>query len=271
MIRVCFYGDLRQYGRRFDLQAVTPAEALHALFTQIKGLRQHIQNGIYQVRWRGQDQSADSIENIFRRPESGVLHIVPRVAGAGKRGGVVQTVLGVVLIVVGAFTNWAGGSYLIQAGIGLVLGGVAQMLTKQPRLDISKGVEASRNTAFSNLDNTSAQGRPVPLAYGLVYCGSRVISQGVESRRINTGNGKNDAVQRYAGISKLLPDLAINYADEPPGKLTAADLTMAIDKVFRAGKAAMAPNGKKYNTDFENDSVRARNYTATYTVNRKAV
>lgn len=38
MITVCFYGDLRKYGRRFVLHAATPAEALHALFMQLNGL-----------------------------------------------------------------------------------------------------------------------------------------------------------------------------------------------------------------------------------------
>ena len=57
MITVCFYGDLSRFGRRFDLQAETPAEALHALFVQIGGLRGHIRNGVYQVRFGGEDQT----------------------------------------------------------------------------------------------------------------------------------------------------------------------------------------------------------------------
>lgn len=241
MITVCLYGGLRKYGRRFDLHAETPAEALHALFVQIQGLRQAVRDGLFQVRFKGKDQTEESIESDFRRPDSGILHIVPRVAGAGKVG---QAVAGVVLIVVGAVISAGSygslspyGGYMIQAGIGLLIGGVAQMLTKQPKLDTERhGVQQSRNTSFSNLDNTAAQGRPVPLAYGLVYAGSRVVSQGVESRRLETSG---DAV-----------------LTDP----TARDVTLDIEKKFVTGKAASAPNGQRYNTDFANDSVRARNY-----------
>lgn len=237
MITVCLYGGLREYGRRFSLHAETPAEALHALFTQVRGLKQRIRDGIYQVRFSGEDQSEETIADVFRRPAAGVLHIVPRVSGAGKNGGIIQTVLGIVLIVVGAYTSWAGGGSLVAAGIGMVAGGVAQMLTKQPKLQTSKGIEDSKNTAFSNLANTSAQGRPVPLAYGLCYCGSRVVSQGVQSRRI-------DPAETAAS--------------------SGAVAEIGLSKTFTAGVAAEAPNGQKYNTDFSDDSVRARNYTASF-------
>nr|WP_250581380.1 hypothetical protein [Neisseria subflava] len=89
------------------------------------------------------------------------------------------------LIVVGAFTWYSGGVSLVVAGVGMVAGGVAQMLTKPPKFDGGKGVENSRNSGFSNLSNTAAQGQPMPLAYGRIYCGSRVVSQGIESRRLD--------------------------------------------------------------------------------------
>lgn len=240
MITVCLHGSLREHGRRFDLHVETPAEALRALFCQLDGLRDKMRSGFFQVRFNGQDQSESEIAEVFAQPAAGILHLVPRVSGAGKNGGIWQTIAGAVLIVVGAVTSWAGGSILIQAGIGLVVGGVAQMLTRPPKLDMEqRGQKAGRNTAFSNLDNTAAQGQPVPLGYGLVYCGSRVVSQGVESRRVDT-----------AGDPVL---------QDP----TAENVTLNIQKTFIPGVAARAPNGQLYNTDFNHDSVRARNYTAS--------
>ncbi|OSI13621.1 phage tail protein, partial [Neisseria dumasiana] len=146
-------------------------------FVQIQGLRQAVRDGLFQVRFKGQDQTEENIKSFFRRPDSGILHIVPRVAGAGRAG---QLIGGVVVVGVGAGLTYTGiggpiGGYLINAGVGLLIGGVAQMLTKQPKLDTERhGVQQSRNTSFSNLDNTAAQGQPVPLAYGLIYAGSRV-------------------------------------------------------------------------------------------------
>ena len=170
----------------------------------------------------------------------GVLHITPKIQGAGKAG---QLIAGVVLIMVGAVLTYTGvgggiGAPMMKMGAALAIGGVAQMLTKTPNLNTnSKGVEQSRNSSFSNLDNTAAQGQPVPLAYGLVYCGSRVISQGVETRRIATD-----------GVI-------------PISNPTAQDLTLRLEKTYTTGLAATAPNGQVYKTDFNHNSVRQRNYT----------
>lgn len=264
MITVMFYGGLREYGRRFDLHVHTPAEAIRALLTQIKGLQQYIRDGVYQVRFNRQDYSEDTIHESFRQPASGILHIVPRVAGAGKNGGIIQTIVGVVMIVVGALTSWAGGGALVAVGISMVMGGVAQMLTKQPKLDSGGGgVESSKNTAFSNLTNTDAQGQPVPLAYGLSYNGSRRVSQGIESRRIKTGG---TAAETANSVMRMVAQAAGAKPGAGDADPLAVDLSIDMQKIYTDGVAATAPNGEKYNTDFGNDSVRARNYVAAYMV-----
>lgn len=50
MIKVRFYGALKQFGEKFELDCQDTAEVLRALMTQIKGLRQALQNGFYKVR-----------------------------------------------------------------------------------------------------------------------------------------------------------------------------------------------------------------------------
>ena len=240
MITVNFYGDLSQFGRRFSLHAATPAEAMRALLLQIQGLREHLEKGMYQVRFKKQDMSEASLQDDMSQIGGGVLHIVPRVTGAGKWG---QVIAGVALMVVGYFiTPYSGpiGGFMVKMGFAMVVGGVAQLLTKTPKMDNlqGNGEKASRNSSFSNVDNTVAQGSPVPLIYGTCYVGSRVISQGIESRRVDT---KNDPVM-------VDPE--------------AVDVTLDIQKEFIQGQAAMAPNGVYYNTDFTDDSVIARNYNA---------
>ncbi len=244
MITVNFYGDLNQFGRRFSLHAATPAEAMRALLLQIHGLREHLAKGMYQVRFKKQDMSEASLQDDMSQVGGGVLHIVPRVTGAGKWG---QVIAGAVLIVAGYFVSNMSfglaapiGGFMIKMGVAMLIGGVAQLLTKTPSMDNLErnGEKASRNTSFSNVDNTVAQGSPVPLLYGTGYVGSRVISQGIESRRVNT---KNDPVM-----------------EDPE----AVDVTLDIQKEFIQGQAAMAPNGVYYNTDFTDDSVIARNYSA---------
>lgn len=262
MITVCLYGGLRECGRRFDLQVSSPAEAVHALTVQIPALRQKLRQGFYQVRFGRRDWSEGELKSGFGQPAEGVLHIVPRVQGAGKNGGIIQTVLGVVLIVVGALTSWSGGASLVVAGVGMVAGGVAQMLTKPPKFETGKGVESSRNSSFSNLSNTAAQGQSMPLAYGRIYCGSRVVSQGIESRRLE-GNG---TAANGNSVVRMVFDAAKIKNSDGNSDPMAVDLTLGMKKTFVTGIAATAPNGQKYNTDFENDSVRAMNYEAVYTV-----
>ena len=238
MITVCLHGGLREYGRRFDLHAANPAEAVRALLTQLPGFREILGSGFYQVRFNGHDFCEAELEHEFRQPESGILHIVPRIQGAGKAG---QIIAGVVLIAFAWWNpfGWAAAGALMSAGVGLVAGGIAQMLARPPKLDTEqRGQKTGRNTAFSNLDNTAAQGQPVPLAYGEAYCGSRVASQGVVSRRVDTDG---DPVLQNP---------------------TAADVTLRLVRTPIAGQAAKAPNGQYYDTDFNDDSVRARNYTA---------
>ena len=181
MAKICLYGDLKQYGNRFDMNIETAAEGLRGLCCQIKGLQQRIIDGWFRVRINGVDMTNDNLQFGLhsRLPENAVIHIVPKVAGA-KNGGVFQFIAGAVMVVVGALTSWCGGWALIAGGIGLMVGGVAQMLTKTPKTDKAKEGLSNKNTYFSNLDNTIAQGAPVPLIYGRIKIGSKVLSQGLE-------------------------------------------------------------------------------------------
>lgn len=237
MISVRFYGRLKEdFGGRFLLDARSPREALHALFVQLDGLRSAVEQGFYKVKWRGRRVCADEAEAVLSEAGAGRLDIVPAAAGAGKAGTIIA---GVVLVVIGVIGNIYGGwgTPFIQAGIGLIAGGVVQLLTRQPKLDTERhGVEAGRNSSFSNLDNTAAQGRPVPVAVGLVYCGSRVVSQGVESRRLTDADRQpKEAV--FLGMNK--------------------DFTDVVPMPSAAGGS--------FASDAADDSVRARNYTAQIT------
>lgn len=275
MITVCFYGDLQQFGRRYKLYAQTPAEAIYALCTQIKGLRKHIEKGAYQVRFNRHDISEDEAEDVMRKPGSGILHIVPRVAGSGRFG---QIIVGIVMIVIAyympatapALASMQSAMYAV--GFSMMLGGVIQLLTKPPTLNPTEAAKSSRNSSFSNLSNTAAQGQPVPLAYGLCYCGSRVVSQSVITVSVDTFKGETHPSRLFSSaISRFIAKTHQNANTENQQtpvvtEPSARDYTLSLKKTFVRGTAAIAPNGKPYNTDFNNDSVSARNYIAEYEV-----
>lgn len=151
--------------------------------------------GWYQIRIAGEDVSADSLTARLHEPlpAGAVIHIVPRMEGA-KSGGVFQVVLGAVAVVA-AF--WTGGASmaawgalstgLFTAGASMMLGGVAQMLTPQPKAPSMHSADnGKQNTYFSSLENMVAQGNPVPVLYGEMKIGSRVISQMMSTRDEST-------------------------------------------------------------------------------------
>ncbi|WP_085166062.1 tail assembly protein [Gilliamella bombi] len=178
MAIVRLYGNLKQYGDKFNLNVETAAEALNGLYCQIKGLKKQIMDGYFRVRINGVDMNDDNLQFGLhsRIPQDAVIHIVPQVAGA--KGGFLSAIAGAVMVVVGA---WTGQYWLVGMGVGMMVGGVAMMLTKLPKTDKSADGGTNKNTYFSNLDNTIAQGAPVPLCYGLTKIGSKVLSQGLET------------------------------------------------------------------------------------------
>lgn len=182
MATIRFYGDLKQYGTKFNINAETAAEALNGLYLQIKGLRQHIMNGYFRVRINGQDMTEENLKFGLhtKLTDDAIVHLVPQVSGA-KNGGIFSIIAGAAMVVVGIIGFSGGwGAPFLAAGIGMMLGGVSMMLTKLPAVKTTDEA-TNKNTSFSSLDNTIAQGAPVPLCYGTIKIGSKVLSQGLET------------------------------------------------------------------------------------------
>lgn len=201
MATLCFYGDLQRFGRRFELNIKTAAEGLHALFLQIPNLKQQFSDGWYQIRISGSDVNPNELHQRVREPlmPNAVIHIVPRIEGA-KIGGAFQFIAGAAVLAVGWWNpaGWSFGASMMLAGGAMMIGGVAQMLTPMPKQpNMSRSEEEKGNTYFSNLENAVAQGMAVPIAYGEIMCGSRVISQAVEI--MDDGDAKDIDVGKHGG------------------------------------------------------------------------
>nr|ELB9001944.1 tail assembly protein [Escherichia coli] len=187
---MCLHGDLQRFGRRISLYVNTAAEAIRALSLQVPGFRCQMNEGWYQIRIAGEDTVPEAVYARLHEPLSGrtVIHIVPRLAGAGGNG-VFQVVLGAAAIVGSFFTAgatmalWgaalsAGGltatTMLFSLGASMILGGVAQMLAPKAKTPEYKSTDnGKQNTYFSSLDNMIAQGNPMPVPYGEMLVGSR--------------------------------------------------------------------------------------------------
>ena len=207
------YGALRKRLSqcRFEFDVTTPAQAIKALCVNFPGLDKWLidseQDGVaYRVAVSKEKATEDNVAPLLMPfSDREVFSITPVVAGAG--GGLGRTLVGVALIAVaianpavgfglngavgfgagavgGAATATFGASLAAAAGtlgIGLVLSGVAEILSPQPSLDSTLDESAQLESfTFSNVVNTSRQGMPVPIAYGRLFVGSAVLSSGLD-------------------------------------------------------------------------------------------
>ncbi|ANF84151.1 hypothetical protein A7J50_0707 [Pseudomonas antarctica] len=125
-------------------------------------------------------------EGEFKLGGTREIRIVPVICGS-KRAGVLQTVVGAVLIVAAAFITAASGgtatpltSAMAAAGWGMAIGGVIQMLSPQAGgLKTSAAPENTPGYAFGSAKNTTASGNPVPLCYGKRRVGGAIISAAI--------------------------------------------------------------------------------------------
>ncbi|WP_025875703.1 tail assembly protein [Stenotrophomonas indicatrix] len=181
------YGKLgARFGRKFRLAVNSPAEAVHALCVMLPGFQQYLMGakakGMEFAVFNGRQNL--SRDQLYDPPGQDDIRIAPVMVGS-KRGGVLQTIIGIVLIVVGSYTSWAGGAALVSTGVSMVVGGITQMLSPQPKgLGAKDTPENAPSYSMNGTVNTQAQGNPVPVAYGGhdkkgMFIGSAVISGGI--------------------------------------------------------------------------------------------
>ncbi|MDN5498868.1 MAG: tail assembly protein [Shewanella sp.] len=191
----------REHRRLLDTGTTT--EAFSAIKNTLQGFEQFIkEQAKLGMRYAIFRNGRNTGEDEFGLSGTREIRIVPVIAG-GKRAGVMQTILGAVLIVVGVFTTIFGdySGSVIQLGAAMVAGGVVQMLSPQARG--LKGREAAENApsyAFGGAVNTTAAGNPVGIGYGKRRIGGAIISAGIYAEDIATskrpiqsggGNGSN--------------------------------------------------------------------------------
>ncbi|MCS6235676.1 tail assembly protein [Shewanella baltica] len=203
-----FSGSLaKKFGREHKrfLDTGTTTEAFSAIRNTLQGFEQFIKEqaklGLrYAIFRNGKNTGEDEFDLAGTRE----IRIVP-VVGGSKRGGILQTIVGVVLIVAGAFLSATPfGAPLIGAGISMVAGGVIQMLS--PQAKGLKGREAAENApsyAFGGAVNTTAAGNPVGIGYGKRRIGGAIISAGIyaediatSKRPIQSGSGNGGGSQQ---------------------------------------------------------------------------
>ncbi|ELY3554483.1 tail assembly protein [Cronobacter turicensis] len=175
----------RQFGKTHLRAVKSTAEAVRALCCTIPGFEKFLntskQRGLAYHVFRGKKNLG--VDELGFPVTGDVIRIIPVVIGS-KRAGIGQTILGAVLVVVGAVITYFGGGAvgvpMMKMGAAVMLGGVIQMLSPQvPGLASKQDADNRASYAFGGVTNTASQGYPVPLLYGKRRIGGAVISAGI--------------------------------------------------------------------------------------------
>lgn len=175
------YGELgEKFGRVWRLDVKSPAEALHALQIMIPGMRQYFaQNARKNFRIVAGKEDRDA-RDLYVPSSSSVFKVIPLISGAGAG---LRIVAGAIITFIGYYF---GQQWLMNIGISMMIGGVAQALTKTPKIN-GESVDRPENRpsyAFDGAVNTAAQGNPVSICYGMLIVGSQVISAGLSTEQV---------------------------------------------------------------------------------------
>lgn len=189
MTRIELSGVLgKKFGKVHYRLIKTTHEACRALAATIPGFEKFMINSksrglTYSILKDGKNIGV----NDLGYPVSGqIIKIIPIVIGS-KKAGLLQTIFGAVLVAVGGIMTYLSGGAasplaagLMTTGVGMMAGGVIQMLSPQPAGLASKQSDDNKASyAFGSVTNTASQGYPVPLLYGKRRIGGAIISAGI--------------------------------------------------------------------------------------------
>lgn len=176
---VRLYGVLgARFGREYRLAVASPREAMRALAAQVPGFRAFLETsrerGLVYAVFVGRRNLPETELDLGAGAAD--IRIAPVMTGS-KKSGLFQTVLGAIMVGVGVMTgNFALGA----AGVGMMAGGVASMLSPQAAgLSTKEQAENTPSYAFGGAVTTVAQGNPVALGYGRRRVGGALISGGI--------------------------------------------------------------------------------------------
>lgn len=186
MTRIELSGILgKKFGKTHHRLITTINEAGIALAKTVPGFEQFMisskERGLTYAVFK--DERNISVDD-FGFPVTGeVIRMVPVVIGS-KKAGLLQTILGGVIVAVGTIAalgfGQAWGVNVAIAGGTMMLGGVVQMLSPQPAgLARKESPENKASYAFGGVTNTASQGYPVGLLYGKRRIGGAIISAGI--------------------------------------------------------------------------------------------
>lgn len=174
MSKLILKGHLAEkYGAEHNVRTDNLSEAIRIVDANHPGFRTAFDpQGNYAVFINGENVGEERLLEQGTKDTTWTIEPVPF---GSKRGGVLQMVLGVVMIVVGVILNvYTGisGTPLIKLGVGLLIGGLASYLSPVPdtSMDTSDAEEDKSSYLFNGPTNKTKSGHARPICYGEVWC-----------------------------------------------------------------------------------------------------
>jgi predicted phage tail protein len=164
-----------------EVVAATVWEAIELVTRQLPGFKPDLDG-----RKRVQVAGFYSLESLRAPTNEEDIHVFPALTFA-KRQGVIQTIIGVVLIItaiaIAPMDEFTGGTLslkLFMMGLSLVIGGVMQMLYPVPKPESPE----KRSKYLPSTQNTVKIGTPIPLLYGEYRCGGHIMSLNIDAKDV---------------------------------------------------------------------------------------
>nr|DAL17478.1 MAG TPA_asm: tail assembly protein [Caudoviricetes sp.] len=189
----------KKFGPVHQFHVADLREMLRAMCSQVPGFKRYLSEGHMKgIRFAFFNGKNNVGLDEFDMTRGGDVYRISAIVEGSKRGGVLQIVIGAVALVAAYFT--AGASFsawavangisatattsaLTGLGLSMMLGGVVQLLTPQPKYNVgaSSSADNKPNYAFGAPVNTVSMGYPVPVLFGEREIGGAVISAGIFS------------------------------------------------------------------------------------------
>ena len=189
--KIKVYGKLARFvgQRTFEAEINNTVDAIRFLIANYPRLQSHMLEQNYFIKVGEYQIDDKELDMPIGQQE---IKIVPVAIGAGRGFGKFSG--GALLIGVTVMTGGFGGAALtlgassvglgslaVGVGASLMLGGASEMLFPTPKPPGVSDDPRELNFSFSGVQNTSRAGTAIPIVYGEIFCGSLVVSAGLDS------------------------------------------------------------------------------------------
>lgn len=185
MTTVYLHGLLgKEFGRQFKFSLGRPRDCLLAIDANKQGFLNRLlelskKGAHYSVVVDGRASRDLSLETKAKE-----LHILPAITGAAGTVAAIGAVI-TVAAYAGVVTSPFWTSVLIAVGTAALSYGLSNLMQKDQKTDVGSASATSnasnKSFLFSNGENVTEQGNPVPIGYGRLRIGSAVIQSTIKS------------------------------------------------------------------------------------------